>query len=158
MRNLVRAAGFFLGVGAAHLLPGPVGLSADWSQWRGPNRDGVVHGVTVPAKWPKTLTEEWTVPIGKGVASPVVVGNSVYVFTRKKDDEFVVCLDLSSGKENWRSQPYHAPYKVGPGEGTADDRPRSTPAVAGGRVYTLGMTGLLSCLDARTGNLLWRKD
>src|SRR5262249_54829517 len=51
-------------------IPAP-GLSADWPQWRGPNRDGVVHGVTAPEKWPKVLTEEWQVPVGKGVASPV---------------------------------------------------------------------------------------
>jgi outer membrane protein assembly factor BamB len=88
----------------------------------------------------------------------VVVGGKVYVFTRQKDDEFVLCLDLQSGKEVWRSEPYPAPYKTGPGEGTGDDRPRSTPTVAEGRVYTLGMTGVLSCLDARTGKRLWRKD
>jgi len=99
------------------------------------------------------------VPVGKGVASPVVAGGKVYVFTRQKDDaEVLWCLDLHSGKENWRSEPVPAPYKVGPGEGTADDRPRSTPAVAEGRVFTLGMTGILSCLDAKTGKLLWRKD
>jgi outer membrane protein assembly factor BamB len=117
-----------------------------------------VRGVKVPATWPKTLTEEWNVPIGPGVASPVAVGDRIYVFTRQKDDELLLCLDLASGKEIWRSQPYPAPYKVGPGEGTADDRPRSTPVVAGGRIFTLGMTGMLSCLDAGSGKLLWRKD
>jgi RNA polymerase sigma factor (sigma-70 family) len=130
-----------------------------WPQWRGPNRDGVVQGVTVPPKWPRTLTEEWQVPVGKGVASPVVAGGRIYVFTRPKDDdEVLLCLDLHSGKENWRSEPCPAPYKVGPGEGTADDRPRSTPAVAAGKVFTLGMTGILTCRDAQTGTLLWRKD
>jgi outer membrane protein assembly factor BamB len=98
------------------------------------------------------------VPVGKGVASPVVAGGNIYVFARQKDDEFLCCLDLVSGKENWRSEPYPAPYKPGPGEGTADDRPRSTPAIAEGRIFTLGMTGILSCLEAKTGKLLWRKD
>jgi outer membrane protein assembly factor BamB len=117
----------------------------------------VVHGVKVPRKWPKTLEEEWKVPVGEGVASPVVVGDRVYVFSRHKDDESVVCLDLKTGKQIWRSKPYPAPYTVGIGEGTAEDRPRSTPAVAAGKVYTLGMSGVLSCLDARTGKLIWRK-
>jgi RNA polymerase sigma factor (sigma-70 family) len=135
-----------------------VEASGLWPQWRGPNRDGVVHGVRTPTKWPTTLREEWKVPVGKGVASPVVSGASVYVFAREKDDEFLLCLDLASGKENWRSPPYPAPYRVGAGEGSGEGRPRSTPAVAAGRVYTFGMTGILSCFDARTGKLLWRKD
>jgi RNA polymerase sigma factor (sigma-70 family) len=131
----------------------------EWPQWRGPDRDGVVHGVTVPAKWPRALKEEWQVAVGKGVASPVVVGGKVFLLTRQKnDDEIVTCHDLKDGKELWHSETYPAPYKVGPGEGNADDRPRSTPAVAGGRVFTLGMTGILSCFDAATGKLLWRKD
>src|SRR5438034_8564302 len=85
--------------------------AADWPQWRGPNRDGVVHGVKVPDKWPGALKEEWKVPVGEGVSSPVVVGGSVYVFTRQKDDEVVLCLDLQSGKEVWKSEPYAAPYQ-----------------------------------------------
>src|SRR5437764_1113951 len=76
------------------------GHSADWPQWRGPNRDGVVSGVTVPQKWPKTLKEEWKVTVGEGVSTPVVVGGKVYLLTRQKDNEEVVlCLDLASGKE-----------------------------------------------------------
>jgi outer membrane protein assembly factor BamB len=132
--------------------------NGDWPQWRGPNRDGVVHGVTAPEQWPKTLTEEWTVPVGEGVASPVVVGGRVYVFTRQENDELVLCLDLASGKEIWRSEPYPASYNGGPEERNFSKGPRSTPAVAGTRVYTLGMGGTLSCLDARTGARLWRKD
>jgi RNA polymerase sigma factor (sigma-70 family) len=141
--------------------PGPVAEAvapAEWPQWRGPNRDGVVHGVTVPAKWPRALTEEWRAPVGEGAASPVVVGGSVYVFTREKADEVVRCLDLAGGKEIWRSEPYPAPYVRGGGEGEFSIGPRSTPAVADGRVFTFGVTGVLSCLDARTGTLLWRKD
>jgi outer membrane protein assembly factor BamB len=134
-----------------------LGLAADWPQWRGPNRDGAVYGVTVPRNWPKTLKEEWKVPIGEGVSSPVVAGNNIYVLARqKKNEEVVLCLDLASGKENWRST-YPAPYKLNP-VAHGFEGPRSTPAVAGGRVFTLGISGILSCLDARTGKLLWRND
>jgi outer membrane protein assembly factor BamB len=147
----------FVGVVAALLLwPIPV-CSADWPQWRGPNRDGVVAGATVPEKWPKALKEEWKVTVGEGVSSPVVVGGNVYAFTRHKDDEVVFCLDLASGKENWRSEPYPAPYKPGPAA-PGDRRTRATPAVADGRVFTLGVGGILSCLDVKTGKRLWRKD
>jgi outer membrane protein assembly factor BamB len=87
----------------------------------------------------------------------VVVGGHAYVFTRQKDDELVLCLEVASGKESWRSEPYAAPYQWWPGEGTFSKGPRSTPTVAEGRVYTAGVSGVLSCLDARTGQLLWRK-
>src|SRR5262249_8795535 len=118
---------------------------------------GAVHGVTVPAKWPRTLKEEWKVTVGEGVASPVMAGDRVYVFTRQQNREIVLCLSLQSGKEIWRSEPYPAPFKPGPGDAFSIG-PRSTPAVAGNRVFTLGISGILSCLDARTGKLLWRKD
>jgi outer membrane protein assembly factor BamB len=133
------------------------GKAGDWPQWRGPNRDGVVHGVKAPAKWPKELKEEWKVTVGEGVSCPVVVGDRVYVFTRQKDDELVLCLDVTTGKEVWRTERYPAPYQWQAGEGTFSKGPRSTPTVAGGRVYTAGVCGVLSCLDAGTGKLLWRK-
>jgi outer membrane protein assembly factor BamB len=157
MQNFVRTAYFFLGVGAAHLLPASSGLSQDWPQWRGPDRDGVVHGVQAPAVWPKALQEEWKMPVGEGVSSPVVVGGRVYLLTRHKaDEEVVLCLDLATGREVWRSA-YAAPYKLG-GPAHGYEGPRSTPAVADGRVFTFGISGILSCLDAKTGEVLWRKD
>src|SRR5947209_395435 len=135
----------------------PLVPAADWPQWRGPNRDGVVHGVKVPDQWPRTLKEEWAAEVGEGFSSPVVAGDRVLVFTRQKNDEVVRCFEVATGKEVWRSEPYEAPYKPGPGN-PGDYKPRSTPTVAGGRVFTLGVGGVLSCFDAKTGKLLWRKD
>jgi RNA polymerase sigma factor (sigma-70 family) len=131
--------------------------AGDWPQWRGPNRDGVVHGITVPRQWPRTLKEEWKTVVGEGVASPVAAGGRVFVFTRQKEEEVVLCLDLAGGKEIWRSEPYPAPYNWAAEERKFSKGPRSTPAVVGGRVYTLGMSGILSCLDVRTGTPLWRQ-
>jgi outer membrane protein assembly factor BamB len=145
--------------------------AADWPQRRGPNRDGVVHGVAVPAKWPKTLKEEWKVDVGQCVSSPVVVGRSVYLLTRKMSkgpdptvggdfilngDETVLCLDLASGNEKWHSN-YSAPFRLG-GPAHGYEGPRSTPAVADGRIFSFGIGGILSCLNAKTGELHWRKD
>jgi outer membrane protein assembly factor BamB len=157
MRTLLRIACTFVGLGAIQQLPGAFGFAQDWPQWRGPNRDGIAHGVQVPTKWPKTLKEEWKVIVGEGVSSPVVVGSNAFVFARLKDDEVVLCLDVATGKEVWKSEPYPAPYKWWPGEGEFSKGPRSTPTVAAGRIYSTGVSGVLSCLDAKTGQLLWRK-
>ena len=64
MRDRIRTACWFLATGAAHLLAAPLASSQDWPQWRGPNRDGVVHGVKAPDKWPKALKAAWKVSVG----------------------------------------------------------------------------------------------
>ena len=135
------------------------GFGQDWPQWRGPNRDGVAAAVKAPAEWPSTLEKEWTATVGEGVASPVIVGSRVFVFARSEDDEFVRCLNLETGKELWKSGSYSAPYEAGPGEDqpTAEKRPRSTPTIAEGRVYTLGMSGVVACLEADSGKVVWRQ-
>jgi outer membrane protein assembly factor BamB len=157
MRRPFGTACHVLGLAAAHLLPAAAGLSQDWPQWRGPNRDGVVHGVKCPENWPNTLQEVWKVTVGEGVASPVVAGGRVYLFTRQKaDEETVLCLGLADSNERWRST-HAAPYRLG-GPAHGFEGPRSTPALAGARLFTFGISGILSCFDDRTGKLLWRKD
>ncbi len=142
---------------AASVAFGLTARAADWPQWRGPNRDGVVHGTKGPAVWPEKLREEWKVQVGEGASSPVVVGQSIFQHVRQKpDEEVVLCLDLSNGHERWRSS-YAAPYKLG-GPAHGFEGPRSTPSVASGRVFTFGISGILSCLDARSGDVLWRKE
>src|SRR5205085_12699332 len=64
----------------------------------------------------------------------------------------------AGGKEKWRSEPCPAPFTPHPAAASMGKSPRSTPTVADGRVYTFGASGILSCLDAGTGKLLWRKD
>ena len=132
-------------------------FAADWPQWRGPARDGRVVGFNAPAVWPKTLREEWKVPVGIGHASPVVVGERVYVFARENEEEVLRALDLKTGKEIWKTS-YPVAYEMHPAARGHGKGPKSTPLVAGGRVYTLGIAGTLSAHDAKTGRLLWRKD
>jgi len=130
-------------------------FTQDWPQWRGPNRDGKVKGFTAPQKWPKELTQRWRTTVGLGDSTPALVGDRFYVFARQGEEEVTLCLDASSGKEIWKDK-YKAQAVTGPP--SRHPGPRSSPAVAGGKVVTLGVGGILSCLDAVTGKVVWRKD
>lgn len=129
----------------------------DWSQWRGPNRDGNVSAAMIPASWPKTLKEQWKVTVGIGHASPVVANGRIYVFARQAEEEVLLCLDAVTGKEIWRSsQPIaYQMHEAATGHGKG---PKSTPVVYKGNVYTFGISGVLSCHEARTGKLKWRQE
>lgn len=131
--------------------------SQDWAEWRGPNRDGVVKNFVSPATWPKGLVNKWKVAVGGGYSSPVVSGSRIYLHTRVEDQEVVSCFDLKTGKTIW-SKSYAAPfnknqYAIKMGKG-----PNSTPVVYAGNLYTLGVNAILSCFDAKSGELKWRKD
>ena len=126
----------------------------DWSQWRGPRRDGTVT-TPLPAKWPVALTKRWELTVGAGHSSPVVAGDRVVLHARQGDREITRAVLLSTGKELWRDE-YAAPYTVNPAARAHGPGPKSTPAVARGRVFTFGITGVLSALDLETGKLLWR--
>ena len=130
-------------------------LAQDWPQWRGPNRDGKVSGFTAPQKWPKELKLRWKTPVGLGDATPALVGDKLYVFTRQGDGEVTTCLEVDRGEEQWTSK--YAAQAV-TGAAARHPGPRSSPTVADGKVVTLGVGGVLSCLDAATGKLVWRKD
>lgn len=127
----------------------------DWPQWRGPNRDGKAPDFKVPATWPKELTQKWKVTVGDGAASPVLVGDKVFVFSRQDGNEVARCLSITDGKEVW-SDKYESLGASGPAQGFSG--PRSTPAVADGKIVTIGVRGMISCLDAASGKKLWRKD
>ena len=127
----------------------------DWPQWRGANRDAKVIGFVAPTTWPQQLTEKWKVVVGDGVATPAVVGDKIYVFTRQDGNEVVRCLDAATGQEIWQDK-----YETQGVSGAASQfsGPRSSPAVADGRVVTQGVQGILSCYDADAGKLLWRNE
>src|SRR6516165_12484330 len=95
------------------LLLGASGVRAqDWPQWRGPNRDNKVTGFTEPKTWPKELTQKWSTKVGVGDASPVLVGDKVYAFTRDGTDEIIHCLDAGKGTEVWKDKYEADPAKV----------------------------------------------
>lgn len=140
----------------ALLLAAQAAAQESWPQWRGPNRDGVISPFTKPATWPDRLELRWRQEIGSGYASPVVDKGKVYLFSRQGGKEVVSCLDLASGKILWQGR-YPAPYRVNPAAASHGDGPKSTPVLRDGKLCVFGISGILSCYDARNGNLLWRK-
>ena len=137
---------------------GAQGGTADWPQWRGVNRDGAATTFRPPAKWPDTLTRKWRQEVGEGYSTPVVVGDVVYAFGRQVggDDEIVTALDANTGKQLWQAR-YPAPYtlvKAAAGHGMG---PKATPAYADGRLFTFGISGILTSFDAKSGKVLWQK-
>jgi outer membrane protein assembly factor BamB len=131
------------------------GAAADWPQWRGPARDGRAQ-FQAPATWPARLTRKWRVAVGEGHSSPLIVGGAAYVFSRQGDQEVARRLDLATGREVWKTV-YAAPYEMNPAATGHGKGPKSTPLHADGRLYTFGITGVLSCLDGGTGKVIWRR-
>jgi outer membrane protein assembly factor BamB len=128
----------------------------EWGQWRGPQRDGSAPFST-PRTWPAALKKRWEVPVGLGHSSPVVGGQRVIVHTRDGDREVTRALDLQTGQQLWRND-YAAPYRMNPAARGHGPGPKSTPVIAGGRVFTFGISGILSAHDLASGKLLWRHD
>lgn len=132
-----------------------VNLAADWPQFLGPQRNStsVETGLlqTWEAKGPPVL---WQKEIGEGFSAPVVAGERLILFHRVGDEEIVECLDAVKGKEMWKHREttnYSDP--LGKGDG-----PRSTPSIAGERVYTLSPGGRLSCLKLTDGEKVWQRE
>lgn len=140
------------------LLTSAITINAqEWTQWRGPSRDGSVTGKNVPAKWPESLQRAWRVEIGEGYSSPVVAGGRVFVHARRDPEEIVVGINLADGKILWE-QKYQAVFKKNQYAVEMAKGPNSTPLVIGNRLFTLGVTGVFNAWDTATGKLLWTRD
>jgi outer membrane protein assembly factor BamB len=153
LRRMISAIAVVLANGA--IVAGQSG-SPDWPQWRGPNRDGAVASFTEPRSWPERLTQTWKVPVGLGYATPILVGNRAYMFTRQNENEVMAALDADTGKVLWQTE-YPAPFTMSKAAARHGDGPKSTPAFANGRLYTLGMGGVVTAFDAATGKQVWQK-
>ncbi len=109
----------------------------------------------MPAALAAKPADVWAVPVGIGHASPLVDGQRVYVFARTGEQEVAQALDLATGKTLWTAG-YDQPYTMNSAATGHGKGPKSTPLLAGGRLYTLGITGVLSALDAASGKVAWR--
>ncbi|MBL68293.1 MAG: alcohol dehydrogenase [Verrucomicrobiales bacterium] len=127
----------------------------DWPQFLGPRRDGSYAGTGLAARWPadgpKIL---WRKNVGTGWSGATVAEGKAILFHRSGNDEIVECVSAASGKVLWKHS-YGSDYRDQFGK---DNGPRSTPAIADGRVYTMGAGGVVTALDFKTGKALWRVD
>src|SRR5437899_872109 len=146
----------FAAVALVVILAGLVSVQAqDWPKWLGPNRDGKAVAFTPPKSWPKELTPKWKTAVGEGVATPALVADRIFVCSRQSGAEVTRCLHAASGKELWQDK-YEALGATGPASSFSG--PRASPTVAEGKVVTFGVRGILSCLDAKDGKVVWRKE
>src|SRR5262245_26029719 len=127
----------------------------DYPQWRGVNRDGAASAFAEPAAWPQALTRRWKVDVGEGYATPLIVGDTVYVFARRNGNEVMTALDAATGRERWHTG-YPAPYEPDVLAAAHGEGPKATPLFHNGLLFTLGMTGIVSAFDAPTGRLAWQ--
>src|SRR4026208_2001435 len=135
----------------------PVTVGQEWTQWRGPARDGVVSEKNTPAAWPDKLQRPWRVEIGEGYSSPVVANGRVFVHGRRDPEEIVAAVNLADGKIIWE-QKYQAAFKKNQYAVAMAKGPNSTPLVIDNRLFTLGVSGVLNAWDTATGKQLWTKD
>jgi outer membrane protein assembly factor BamB len=131
-------------------------VTGEWPQWRGVARDSAAASLELPASWPSKLREVWAAEVGPSDAGPVVASGRVYTFTRAGEREVTTALDLETGAVVWQES-YEAPYQPMVMVGIHGAGPYSTPLVSDGRLFTLGITQVLSARDAETGKLAWQR-
>jgi outer membrane protein assembly factor BamB len=127
-------------------------VAADWPQWRGPARDGKSPDTGLAKSWPAggPPLAFRVGGLGAGYASVAVVSDRVYTLGDSGGAQYALAIDGDGKKIVWKT-------KIGPAH---DDRflgPRSTPTVAGDRVFVMSTSGDLVCLDAKTGEIRWQK-
>jgi len=131
----------------------------DWNQWRGPTRTGVITS----EPWPDSLNETslkqlWSIPLEPSYSGPIVTENLVFTTeTKGKKYEVASAYDLKTGSQVWSTQ-WEGSMQVPFFAKANGDWIRATPTLDSGRLYVGGMKDVLVCLDAATGDTLWKFD
>lgn len=126
--------------------------SQGWPHWRGPDRTGISRETGLLQSWPEGGPKRlWLFSnAGIGYSSFSVVNDRLYTMGARGDKEYLIAVDVTSGKEAWATE------VGGLFTNNWGDGPRSTPSVDGDRVYTMGAQGTLLCAHAASGKVIWR--
>ncbi len=136
------------------IMPTTLGaVEGPWPQWRGPNRDDISPETDLLQSWPEKGPEKiWAFKeCGIGYAGPAIAGDRLYILGSRNNQETLLCLSASNGKEIWAS-PVGPEYENDWGNG-----PRATPTVEGEFVYAIGAHGDLICFRVKDGSQVWSK-
>jgi len=139
-------------------VPEAVEFEANWPSFRGPDRDGIIHGTKIKTDWSVSPPEElWRRPIGPGWSSFSVLGNLLYTQEQRGNDEVISCYSLITGEPVWRNRDKARFWESNGGAG-----PRGTPTLYEGRVYAflddvvfVAAAGSLVAYDTATGDPVW---
>ena len=128
--------------------------AADWPQWRGPNRDGISAETGLLDSWPGSGPRViWkTSGLGEGYSSLAIAGGKIYTQGQHGRQEFVMAFDAATGKKLWETATSRD-YRNDRGDG-----PRGTPTFDGDRLYAMTGDGVVACLEAATGKVVWSKN
>jgi outer membrane protein assembly factor BamB len=126
-----------------------------YPQRRVQGRDGSASAFANPKSWPENMTRQWAVNVGEGYGTPIVIGNAVYCFARRKTDEVMIALDIATGKTSWEAG-YPAPYQISSPARAHGPGPKATPLFYRGKLYTLGISGIVTAFDVSNGKIVWQ--
>jgi outer membrane protein assembly factor BamB len=133
----------------------PLSGAANWTQFRGPEANGTLPGVALPAELPSDKAIAWKVPLpGRGLSSPVVVGDRLFVTCSSGPRQrtlHVICFQVADGARLWE-RTFLATGRTMCHDKTSVAAP--SPASDGQRIFALFSSNDLVCLDLE-GNLVW---
>ncbi|MGB0717376.1 MAG: PQQ-binding-like beta-propeller repeat protein [Phycisphaerae bacterium] len=154
--QILKTTSFMLA--ASFLSTGCNATAKEWPQWGGPSRDFIVNAPKLADTWPDEGPPKiWTRELGKGYSAIAVTGDKlITMYRNEKDEDVVVAMNRGDGKTIWEHS-YAAPTYEGQvlefGHG-----PNGTPLVVGNKIYTIGFTGKMNCLELNTGKPIWSHD
>ncbi len=126
--------------------------SADWPQWRGPNRDGKSTEKGLLRQWPTGGPKvAWTATgLGEGYSSVTTSQGRVFTLGQQGDTQYVIALDANTGKKLWQTANGES-YRERRGDG-----PRGVPTIEGDLLWALSADGTLGCFETKTGRAKWQ--